>query len=146
MPQPSAGPAPEGLAVVVVIFAAGALCPDGWQDSPSIFIIPAPLDLPPVAVDRVDDMAVSAAMRAPDPMAGQTRSFQSHGIHHFLARGQFAAERVGAANLGSCHCRGLQCFLSRRSRRHLVERIMAIAHRTYGHHRLRANCPGLGAF
>ena len=121
---------------MVAIFAAGALCPDGWQDSPSVFIIPAPLDPPPAAVDRVDDMAVSAAMRAPDPIAGQTRSFQGYGIHHFLARIQVAAKGVGAANLGSCHCRGLPCFLSRHSRRHLVERVMAIPHRTYGLHRL----------
>jgi hypothetical protein len=55
-------------------------------ESPSVLVIPAPLDPPPVVFNRVDDVTVSAAMRAPDPIARQTRPFQDPGIHHFLAR------------------------------------------------------------
>jgi len=56
--------APEGSAVAMVLFAAGTLRHDRCK-TPSVLVIPAPLDSPPVAFNRVDDVTVSAAMRAP---------------------------------------------------------------------------------
>ena len=72
--QPSAGPAQQGVALVMVLFVSGTPQHDRCE-SPSVVTIPTPLDFSSVAFHRVDDMTVSAAMRAPNPIFRQTRPF-----------------------------------------------------------------------